>query len=506
MRCYRGRVRGRGLGRLASDPLARSSALSAVATFVPQLVGLLTIPLIVGWLGDAAYGIWALVGTFIVVFMTLDGGISASAQRFYALYAATGRNDLAARLTVTLITVVLAFAGLVWVAGPLIATGVLAVADVPTAHHADSILLFRHVGVLVGLLLLANVFMGNLRARGHFGRVAIAVTLSQLAFVGMLLWYGSGLTLADMLVVAITQLGTLAAALFMGMSGHIATLRPQVTDRAQLREFFSYANRSLVTNVSSLAFLQAGPLFVAWFAPIAQVGQYSVAAMIASAIRSFPMFLITPLLNTLTEAFAAGGMASLTRLGSKLNKVWTPGCVGLVLISAAALWFVVRGFTGETTVTAPAAILLTIANGLNLTTGVSTACCRAGGRPGLEARYSMVLTLGIVLITGPAAFVAGAVGVAWANLLVQAAALVYFGRVISRGIPGLALGWGSVRWVSVFAAGALAGALSGATIVMAPHSYLTLAAAGGGVLAGCITYAVMDRESLTPLLHGSRGA
>lgn len=494
-------MRGRLLGRLAADPLFRSSAFAGIAVFVPQLVGLVTIPVLIDRLGDSAYGVWALVGTFIVVFMTLDGGISASAQRFYALYTATGRTDLARRLTTTLVSAVTLFAGLVWAAGPWIARTILAISHVPQRYHADSILLFRNLGVFVGLLLLANVFMGYLRAQGHFGRVALAMIASQTAFVGGIVWFGAELALADMLVVALVQLGTLTLCLALGMWRHLLAGRPRFADRDQTREFFAYANRSLVTNLSSLAILQAGPFFVAVAAPIAEVGQFSVAAMLASAIRSLPMFVVTPLLNNLTHGFAEGGRERVVRLGSRFNAVWTPVCVGLIVVAAATMWFVVRGYTGQLSVTAPAAILLTLAYGFNLSTGVSTASCRAAGLPGVEARYSLALTIGILAATIPAAHVGGAIGVAVANLVVQGLAVLYFSRILTAAMPGLSLGWSHVRWVTVVAAGLLGAAAAAPSLALDPSMTWTLVAAAAGTALGWLGYAALNRG----VVRGIRG-
>ena len=83
----------------SADRLARHTAYNGFAQFLPQLVGLVTIPFLLGALGVGAYGVWALVNTLVVVFVSLDGGISVSAQRFYALYAAQRTDDLAVRLT-----------------------------------------------------------------------------------------------------------------------------------------------------------------------------------------------------------------------------------------------------------------------------------------------------------------------------------------------------------------------------------------------------------------------
>lgn len=487
-------MRVRGLGQGLGSPLLRQSAFAGVAVFVPQLVGMVTIPLLTLRLGTAAYGVWALVGSLIVVFMTFDGGISVSAQRFYALYAAQERRALAGRLTFSLVLAVSLFGGGLWLVGPWVARAVVGIASIPERYHADAVLLFRHIGILVGLLLLANVFTGYLRARGHFGRIAAAITCSQAAFLGTILWFGKGLSLGDMLTVSLAQLGTLALALAAGMAPHLVRTPFKPLPGPELRSFVGYANRSLVTNISSLALLQAGPIVVAWQAPIDEVGYLSIATMLASAIRSLPMFAVTPLLNRLTAAHGSAGEPAAVDLGSRVNRLWTPLVVGYIAACAAGAWFVVRGFTGEQPITSAAAVVLILAYGLNLSTGMTTATCRAVGRPGLEARYSLVLTVGLLAILAPAAAYGGAVAVAVANLLAQGVAVVYFARILGPALPELSLGWRSVRWPSVVVTSFVAAGLGALSLWLAPRSALTLAATGLAVAVALVVYLAWNAQ------------
>ena len=96
-----------------------------------------------------------------------------------------------------------------------------------------------------------------------------------------------------------------------------------------------------------------------------------------------------------------------------------------------------------------------------------------------------MLTLGILITTAPAALLSGAIGVAVANLVVQVVALAYFARVLRRGLPGLSLGWGHVRWLTMVVSAA-------AVMVLC---LVTLLAAGAAVAAGAALYAVLNRRA-----------
>ncbi len=474
------------LSALKGHRVLTATAWSGVAQVLPQLVGLATIPFIMATLGASAYGVWALVNVLIMVLTTLDGGISASAQRFFALYSVSDEHRLAGRLALTLALLIVGLGTVLVAIGPWLAALVLRLSSVPPSLAGSAAHLFGRLGILVTLLLLANLFMGYLRAHEHFGRVAVAMTLSQTALVAGLVFVGQSLTLESMFYVAVAQLAVLAGCMALLSPRLLGQMRFAFAGREQLREFWAYSNRSLVMNVSTLAILQAGPIFVAANAPIEQVGYLTVAGMLASAVRSFPLFAIVPALTSLTRAFGKGGVAGAAPLASRLNDGWVPATVGLTCVAMGSTWFVVRGWAGDVPIIGGAAILLTLANGFNLTSALSSASCRAFGRPGLEARYGVALTVGVLGVSWIAARVGGALAVAGAVAIVQGVALVYFNRLMRVNLPTVGRGWKRPMWlVSALVAGALAALLASASLAFAPHSIRALAVAlGGAALAG----------------------
>lgn len=483
--------------------LLRQSGLSGVAQFLPQLVGLVTIPYILGRLGFAAYGVWTLVQSVVVVLVSLDGGISGSAQRFYALYAADGRRDLAPRLTATVGMAALGGGALLWLLGPWLAQALVALTNVPANLVDDAIFLFSRVGVLVAALLLANVVMGQLRADGSFGRVLVATVLSQAAMVGALVHLGDALDLRSMFSVLLAQTGVLLLALLAADAAELRQLRFALATRAQLHEFWQFASRSLVMNASSLAILQAGPVVVSMVASIEQVGYLGIAGQLASAVRSLPLFVMAPALTAVTAAFGSGGRAAAAPLANRLNRVWFPLVTGYSLVAAAAMWFVVRGFAGDAPVAGYAAVLLTIGHGLNVATGVASVYCRSVGRPGIEARYGIALCIGVLAATPVGAWLGGAVGAAAATMLAQAVAAAYLAMVLRRDLPELelplrgALTW---RWV---AAAVLAAGVALLSLALPPHHVTTLAVAAAGAAVGVAVGAVLDPRARAIVRRGT---
>ncbi len=91
----------------ASGTFTSDTLWNGAAQLVPQLMSLATIPILLNRLGVAGFGVWALVNTVIVVAVSLDGGLSLSAQRYYALYLSKSDHRAIAGLTTTLTAAVI---------------------------------------------------------------------------------------------------------------------------------------------------------------------------------------------------------------------------------------------------------------------------------------------------------------------------------------------------------------------------------------------------------------
>ncbi len=423
------------------------TAWNGLSQLAPQLISLASVPVLLRGLGVTGYGIWALTSTLVIFAVSLDGGISSSVQRFFALYLSQSRIRETSQLLLTLIMLVASFSGILMSLGPLVSHAVLAIVKVPAQLQSSAAYVYGHLGILIGLILINNIFTGYLRAVNRFRTLAINTTLTQgLYLVGLLLLsVHHTMNIRNVFSCTIVQMFSLVVLNAWSSRQVFETMRLKTASRREIRSFISYAWRAQIMNASSLAILQTDSLFVAALLPIEQLGYLAIAGQLASALRSAPLFAIAPLVTRITQEFGARGIRAATSLAGRINSTWV-GVVSLYsAVAAAAVGFAVHGLAGLNWTASVAAAILSVGNGLNLVTGISTAYCRAIGRPGLEARYGLVLVVGNLLLSGPCTYFGGLIGAVLSTTLVQLLGLLAFIRLMRGRLPEFNLGLDGVR-------------------------------------------------------------
>ena len=429
----------------AQNSMKMHTAWNAVSQLVPQLVALAMVPILLHHLGLKGYGVWALVNTLMVFAVSFDGGLSNSAQRFYILYRSRGDAKFTARFTITLLSCVALATALLYGLGPIISPAVLAITNIPADLQSDASFLLRNIGLLIGLLLLSNILMGYLRAINRFRAIAVSTLVAQLGYVTTIVILADRLTVSRMFTLALIQLGLLNALLALNCASHLAQVRLKFLSHTEVKELYTYAWRAQITNVSSLAILQTDALFVAAFLPIEQLAYLAIASQAASGIRSLPTFVLVPLLSQITHRFGRSGFASATTLASSANRKWFALISTYSAITVATIGFGVRGWAGDYPAAEFAAVILALGNGCNLMAGVAAMYCRSIGKPGIEARYALVLVIGNLALSGPCTYFGGLMGAVWSTSAVQLAGIIYFHRVLGRTVPTFDRGLGQIR-------------------------------------------------------------
>jgi O-antigen/teichoic acid export membrane protein len=429
----------------AQKSMTRNIAWNGVNSLVPQLVGIATVPILLSHLGIKGYGVWALAYTVMTFVVSMDGGISSSAQRFYSLYLARDEAGLVPRFTTTLLAFVTLTTALLYTLGPVIARTVLLFANVPAQLQPDARFILTNIGLLIGLLLCSNILVGYLRAGNRFRAITISTMAAQIGYVIALVGLAEHLTVALMFTITLVQLGLLNALLVINCASHLVQIRFKFLSWTEIKHLYSYAWRAQITNASELVILQTDALFVAAFLPIEQLGYLAIASQVASGIRSLPMFALAPLLSRVTDVFGHRGVASATRFASKQNRRWVSLISTYSAITLATIGFGVRSWAGDYPAAEAAAVVLSLGNALNLMTGVATVYCRSIGRPGIEARYSLVLVIGNLALSGPFTYFGGLAGAVWSTAGVQLIGIIYFNRVLRRTVPTFDQGFQQLR-------------------------------------------------------------
>src|SRR5450759_380912 len=407
-------------------PITHDSVWNGAAQIVPQALSLATIPLLIRGLGVTAYGVWALVTTLLVIGATLDGGISATAQRYYRLYISQADALLTNKLTTSLLALVVSLTALLCLLGPVIAHLVLSVVHVPDMLYGQAARILAFVGILVGLLLISNIYVGYLRAVGKFRHVAGCVAAANLFFLVAVICGGPSLSLRYVFVLSLVEYGILDTLLIALSWPNSWQPRVGLLPKCQARELWAYSWRAQVTNLSVLVILQTDLLFVAALLPIEQLGYLAVGAQIANAARSLPLFVLAPLLSRLTNEFGTDGYSATTTLAARLNRIWTPYVASYGAIACAAIGFGVRAWFGDYPLAIVAAVILTVGNVFNILSGVASVYCRAIGQPGSEAKYGLALVVGNLALSWPCTWLWGITGAVGSTALVQLLAALYF--------------------------------------------------------------------------------
>ena len=478
----------------AQNSMKMHTAWNGVSQIAPQLVALAVVPILLHHLGLKGYGVWALVNTLMVFAVSLDGGISNSAQRFYILYLSHADAKLTARFTTTLLTFVVLVTALLYGLGPIISRAVLAFTKIPVDLQPDARFLLRNIGLLIGLLLCSNILMGYLRAINRFRAIAISTLVAQLGYVTTIVILAERLTVSRMFTLALIQLGLMNVLLAFNCAAQLAQVRLRFLSVTEVKELYSYAWRAQITNVSALAILQTDSLFVAALLPIEQLAYLAIASQATSGIRSLPTFALAPLLSQITHKFGRSGLVSATTLASSHNRKWVFLISMYSAITVATIGFGVRGWAGDYPSAEVAAVVLAMGNACNLMAGVAAAYCRSIGRPGIEARYALVLVIGNLALSGPCTYFGGLMGAVWSTAAVQLAGIIYFHRVLGRTVPTFDRGLGQIRPLRLAFMGGCALALGLLSLLLPAKSLTTLAIVVMAAAVPALVYVLVERR------------
>jgi O-antigen/teichoic acid export membrane protein len=460
---------------------------NGLAQIAPILVALALTPLLVHRLGLDRFGVWSLVLIALSTLTSLDGGVSASLARFFAVYAARSDRADAGRLLLGsfLLFVLLGIA--LTIASFVLAPTIVPWLHIPAKLETEAIWAFRWLPPLAILGLVADAVAALLQGSGQFQAFAGATSVSVGVFaVAVLLLVHQGAHLRQLFVaVALRYVALAVSGLFLARR-RVTFRRPLLPSPSTIREVGSYASRMQLAAVTGFVNAELDGFVIAAVSPVRYVGLYSIGLQAASAARSVPLYAFSPLLTRLTTTFRRDGRAAAAVEFEQLEQRWLPSVLGFGAVALAAIGFSVPVWLGHGygLSGAAAAVLLTgyiVHVGF---TGMRTCYVRAIGRPGLEARYSTVWTVANAALTVPLALAAGMIGVVGATAGTGVLASLYFVSLCRREerlpvfIPG-------PRWWAIAAVAAGVTVLGELVVIQTGvHGFAGLVLSGIPTLAG----------------------
>jgi len=402
---------------------------NGLAQMAPILATLVITPVLVQRLGPDRFGIWSLALIALSTLTSLDGGVSASLSRFFAVHAARDDRAETSRLLLAAISLFLVLGLLVTLAAHWLAPLFVSLIHVHHEHRSEAVWVFRWLPILAVLAFAADAAAALLQGSGQFRDFALVTCLSSVVFVAaVLVLVQPGAHIRELMAAAALRFATMAGLGLIAARGRLAVRRPLLPSWTNTREFGGYASRMQLASLTGFVNAELDGFVIAWASGVKYVGIYSIGLQAASAARSVPLYAFSPLLTRLTTTFRSAGRDATAEEFDRLERRWLPSVLAFGLVAIAAIGFSVAVWLGHTyALSGVTAVILLLCYVVHVGfTGMRTCFVRAVGRPGLEARYSTVWTVLNALLTVPFALLAGMLGVVGATALSGLVASGYF--------------------------------------------------------------------------------
>ena len=371
-------------------------------------------PFLIHRLGLDRYGLYALISAFLGLVSNLDGGLGASATRYFSVHVGADDRSATSRLLFTLSTLLVAGVGLialiVELGAPLVtphlhATRSLANQATLLVRALMPLLLASMVRDVVQSLLAAHhrwrsLNVINTAGNAVYAVLAVALVGRGLGLVG-LIWAYAGSEL-------VISVGSLICA---RRDIDIRSLR--LMPMGDIREYLRYSSRVQVTALTNMVNTSFDVVVVGIFLPVHFVALYSIGANFCLQVRALPMSAFAPIQVSLARTYGESGLSRAVEEFQHLQRLWVQCVVIVPLAGAAAALFAIPRWLGTNVREAGviAAILL-VGQAVNLLTGPLNSLATSVNRPDVERDYGLVAMASNALLTLCLIAPFGVVGVA----------------------------------------------------------------------------------------------
>lgn len=382
--------------------IASGSLWSALGLVAPLVASLLVTPPLVRYFGVAGWGILALVQGVSTFLVSFDGGVGASAMRWFAVRAGEGDHDATTRLIVTLVVVVTAVTTLGSVAAWVALPHIVGVLHTSPGLRPPTVALLRVAAPLVGLSVIRSLLTSLVNAHRGFARGGVANTAAALTWIGGLgavAVTGGGLADAAWAFVAESVVGVailVPAAVGIARMGAWGLLGGPA-----LRDFFGYGARMQVGSLFTVASFGLDALLIAAFLPLRDVGYYDLGAGLALQLRGAATVALAPALTALGRRIGSDPAGALAMVGD-LQRTWVLWATAWSAAAIGSIGFGVTAWLGPgLRPSGVVAVVLMVGYLFNLLPGMSTAYVMAAGRAGLLLRVMALTSIVNLVLTVP---------------------------------------------------------------------------------------------------------
>lgn len=438
----------------------RDTIYNLCGSIAPMFVSLVTVPIYLHLIGNARYGVLAIVWLFLGYFGVFDPGITRAAAYHIARLHKPDKDQERESVFWTALLINSTFGVVGGIVLYVIARPVFEhFFKMPGSMREEVLASLPWLAASLPVSVTAGVFGGALQARDWFGftnTVGVGnVILTQLVPLGVAYWHGPELTWLIPAVLIARAIGSIPNAIAtkwavpLGMGGRF--------NRSKVKELFSYGGWVTITNLLTPLLSGIERLLIGSLLSAEAVAFYTVPFNLVSRASILP----GALAGSLFPRLSRGSKEDSAKLASDsvvaLAAVMTPAIVlGMAALPIFLQHWVGRNFAEHA---ATVGIILLVGIWINGLAFIPYGHLQASGRPDLVAKFHAVELLPFLGLLWVGLHYFGLVGAAYAwTIRVAADAALLF--AVAGSIP---------KWQRIIPGGLLIIAAA----LMSPRSVLS---------------------------------
>lgn len=416
----------------------RNTAYNLLGSFVPMIVSVVTVPIYLRLIGDARYGVLALVWLFLGYFGLFDPGITRAA--LFHIAKLGGREQERERESVfwTALAINLCFGlvggvALYFAARPFF----MSTFKMPEALRAEVIASLPWLAASVPVSILTGVLGGALQAREGFGVFNIingaSAFATQLVPLAIAYWHGPNLKwlIAAVLITrtlggAVPNLLVLKRLLPLGVGGRF--------ENKLIKTLFSYGGWVTISNLINPILTSMDRMVIGSVIGAQGVALYTVPFNLVSRISLLPASFAT----TLFPKLSRGTHQDSARLAQDAITVLAAVMTPLLVAAVAILPVFMRLWVGASFAqrAAPIGVVLIAGVWINSLAIIPFEHLQAMNRPDLTAKFHAIEMVPFLAVLWLGLHYFGLIGAAWAWTL-----RVTFDALLLLLVAGQTPGW-----------------------------------------------------------------
>ena len=426
----------------ANFAILRNTVFNVLGWVIPVVANIVSVPIIIRYLGPDRYGVWTLVMAIMGYFALLDLGVIKGGVKFLSEYTGKKEIDRASQVVsfglLFYFVIGLLGAGLIASAVEPVFLGLLNIPAPlePLARHAFYL---AAPGFLVAMI---QTYLLSLPQAAHrFDISNVFDVLSQIITIGATI---AVLAMGYDLVAVLWSRIAIGVATIIGLAMMIRKAMPglRLTRHCELglvRRIFAFSSVSFLGRLGAVSTSQLQTIVIGALLGTSAVTAFSVPFQLVSRVMGISSRLSTVLFPIASELSARPDREHLQEIYLRLVRHQAFLNITLVVVLSVLSWQILALWIGPTLADQSAAILAISAVGIffDSLTNLSSQICDGLGRPRLTSGFALARGLLGVVVTIVGAKVGGIVGVAIGYLLSSVLTSLAFNLTVHTRIIGI---------------------------------------------------------------------